>query len=254
MSQAKKTIETQYDEIAMLYDLLSEGDDGFLYFKHEAEKLLRNLPKTSRLIDCACGTGKHAVWMAKLGFDVSASDISEGMLKTAQANAKLDNQDIHFIHASWEKLPEKTNQKFNLAFIPGNSLSHITSLEMLARSLSAIKKTLQPDGKLFFDMRNWEKTFEEDLLTAQSFSINRNKIRYKVAYDWDIKGWNTPGIMSVEVQSSRQESKQQYLFDFFPFGYQQLYEALKEAGFIHIERKDSPDDDYYFVEALNPKS
>lgn len=245
----KNKVQKQYNDISELYDLLSEGDDGFLYFKHEAEKLLRDLPKTSRLIDCACGTGKHAVWMAKLGFNVSASDISEGMLKTAQANAKLDNQDIHFIHASWEKLPEKTNQKFNLAFIPGNSLSHITSLEMLERSLSAIKKTLRPDGKLFFDMRNWEKTFEEDLLTAQSFTINRNKIRYKVGYDWDIRGWNTLGTMIVDVQSSRQETKQQYLFDFFPFGYQQLCEALLQSGFIQIERKDSPDDDYYFVSA-----
>lgn len=245
----KAPVEIQYDEIADLYDILSAGDDGFMYFRHEAGKLLKDFPKTARLIDCACGTGKHAAWMASMGFEVYASDISEGMLERARNNVQKASQKAEFIHASWELLPEKTDKKFDVVFIPGNSISHVTSLEMLDNSFAAIKEIMLPEGKLLFDMRNWEKTFEEELLQTQRFTITRNRKKYDVGYAWDIKGWNKKSKMIVDIVAISEKDVREYVFDFFPLGYDQIYASLIHAGFENIEIGDSPDDDYYFVKA-----
>lgn len=50
-----------------------------------------------RLIDVGCGTGRHAVELAKRGFSVTGIDISPGMLQVARENAS--GLDIEFIEA-----------------------------------------------------------------------------------------------------------------------------------------------------------
>lgn len=43
--------------------------------------LVKSLPPSSRVLDCACGTGQLAVGLASLGLDVVATDASLGMVR-----------------------------------------------------------------------------------------------------------------------------------------------------------------------------
>lgn len=50
-------------------------------------RLLEGLPAGARVLDAACGTGRHAAWLAARGHDVVGVDASDAML--ARARAKL---------------------------------------------------------------------------------------------------------------------------------------------------------------------
>lgn len=240
-------IRSQYNDIAHLYDLLAEGDDGMIWFRHYLESSLKEIPKGSKVLDCSCGTGNHAIWLAKQGFEVYASDISEGMVEAAKVKAVKEGVDIRFFQASWEELPKKTTAIFELLVCPGNSLSHLKNLEMLDDAFMAFKKILKPGGSFFFDIRNWEKTYSDNTLEDQEFQVKGKDGFYDVWYRYDMPEWNQIGQMHVDISPAGKEDFHRYSFDFFPVAYQQFHDAAIKAGFEDIVRGFFPGEDYYYV-------
>jgi SAM-dependent methyltransferase len=50
-------------------------------------------------LDLACGEGQNAIWLASLGWDVTAVDFSEVAIAKARARAERDGVDVDFICA-----------------------------------------------------------------------------------------------------------------------------------------------------------
>lgn len=241
------SVQKQYNDIAFIYDLLSEGDDVMLYFRMYAEKEIAKLHQSAKILDCSCGTGDHAIWLARQGFEVFASDISEDMVARALDKAKAHNLLIRFFQSSWEELAKKTDQTFDLVVCPGNSIAHIEELASLTPTFRSIKKVLKPGASFFFDIRNWEKTFEEASLATQDFEVEKDTDIYHVRYSYNIKGWNTPCTMFVDIKKDGEDEHTHYPFHFLPLAYQHLHDALSEAGFSKIEKAYYPSEDYYFI-------
>jgi ubiquinone/menaquinone biosynthesis C-methylase UbiE len=242
-----KTIQTQYDDIAFIYDLLSEGDDGVLYFRMNIEKLTARLSPLAKILDCSCGTGDHAIWLSRQGFNVHASDISPGMIEEAAKKAARAGVLINFFESSWEELPQNTDDIYDLVVCPGNSMSHINDLSNLGPTFKAIRKILKPGGRFFFDIRNWEKTFSEASLTTQDFQVEGVNGLIDVHYSYEINGWNVPCTMNVDVRRPGESEYTCYPFHFFPISYEQMRDAMMAAGFEKVERDYYPGEDYYFA-------
>jgi SAM-dependent methyltransferase len=67
----------------------------------EVEFLLEllELPAGASILDIGCGTGRHAVELAKAGYPVTGLDISAGMLREAQAAADRAGVDLELVQA-----------------------------------------------------------------------------------------------------------------------------------------------------------
>lgn len=61
------------------------------------------LPPRSCLLDVGCGTGRHAVELAKRGYEVTGVDISSGMLAEAKNAAKQADVEVMWIQADAAK-------------------------------------------------------------------------------------------------------------------------------------------------------
>lgn len=53
----------------------------------------------SSILDMGCGTGRHALELAKRGYEVTGVDISEGMLEQARKKAEEANVSVRWIRA-----------------------------------------------------------------------------------------------------------------------------------------------------------
>ena len=93
-------IQKFYDNMASHYDKL------FLDWKattKEQAVLLQgifqkfNFGQTASILDCACGIGTQAIGLALLGYDVTASDISDGEIAEAKARAANKVNNTFFI-------------------------------------------------------------------------------------------------------------------------------------------------------------
>ena len=70
------------------------------------------LERDSKVLDLACGAGRHSILFAKNGFDVTAVDISDNLLNVARKTATELAVNINFIKSDLRQL--HLNEKFHL--------------------------------------------------------------------------------------------------------------------------------------------
>jgi SAM-dependent methyltransferase len=83
------------------YRYMAEEPVSGLPYEDEAAFYLEvlDLPAASRILDVGCGTGRHAVEMAKRGYAVTGLDFSAGMLAEAKKRALEAGVSVEWIHA-----------------------------------------------------------------------------------------------------------------------------------------------------------
>jgi SAM-dependent methyltransferase len=107
-------------------------------------------------LDLACGNGRNACYLAGLGFEVEAVDISDVVIDWLQQRV-----------AEW-KLPIQTSRMdLATASLPREKYQVVVNFLYLERRLfTAIKDTLLPGGLLFFE------TFTKDHLKISGNHVN----------------------------------------------------------------------------------
>jgi SAM-dependent methyltransferase len=100
--------------------------------------------KGKRLLDVGAGLGESSVYFALQGADVTAVDISPGMVDCAVALGKLHGVEIHGVVQSGEELDVPENH-FDLVYI-ANTIHHVTNKNSLFRQ---IWRALKPGGRFF---------------------------------------------------------------------------------------------------------
>lgn len=137
-----------------------------LYFERdekEAEafikKLINHLSPAagSRMLDVACGKGRHSKTLASLGYTVTGIDISFDSINYAKQFEK-DNLDF-FVHDM--RLPFWGNY-FDYAFNFFTSFGYFKTRREHDDAIRTIAKSLRPGGKLIIDYLNVH--FAEDHL------------------------------------------------------------------------------------------
>lgn len=71
-----------------------------------------NLPEEAKILDLACGKGRHSIYLNEIGFDVTGADLSENSIAEAK---KSENEKLHFVvHDMREPCHEKYDAILNL--------------------------------------------------------------------------------------------------------------------------------------------
>jgi 2-polyprenyl-3-methyl-5-hydroxy-6-metoxy-1,4-benzoquinol methylase len=146
------------------------------------------------VLDIACGTGRMALLIAQLGYEIFCIDQSEGMLrqfeKKLQAQPVEIQQRVHIHQVSMREF--RFNQKFK-TIICCDAFFHNLTVADEIESLANIASHLAPEGRFVFNLVN--PTCEFILNSAQSDSENfSERGRYPLA--------DTAHILVVE-QSNR---------------------------------------------------
>jgi SAM-dependent methyltransferase len=96
-----------------------------------------NLPEKAKVLDLACGKGRHSIYLNQLGFDVLGVDLSENSIAIATKNA---NDTLHFkVHDMRIPFEEKYDAIFNLFTSFGyfeNDADNLKTLASIRESLS----------------------------------------------------------------------------------------------------------------------
>ncbi|MBI2765302.1 MAG: class I SAM-dependent methyltransferase [Chloroflexi bacterium] len=94
---ARNQWEDFYDGHAPFYDrgVFTSHTAGEVEFLVE----VLGLTAGASVLDVGCGTGRHAIELARRGFRVTGVDLSSGMLLQAMRNAKAAGVEVEWVHA-----------------------------------------------------------------------------------------------------------------------------------------------------------
>jgi len=132
-----------------------------------------NLPEDARILDLACGKGRHSIYLNQLGFDVTGADLSENSIAEAK---KSENERLHFVvHDMRKPCSEQYDAILNLFTSFGyfeNDTDNLTTLK-------AIKESLTEYGFAVIDFMNVHQVInnlvpeEEKTVDGIDFKIKR---------------------------------------------------------------------------------
>ena len=123
-------------------------DDQFWWKKDDIEFWKNNFQLSSSILELAAGTGRLGVPLIKEGFDYQGLELSKEYCDFANNKLNCDNK--KFICADMRSFQLK--KKFDIIFIPFNSLLHLLSETDLKKTLKSIKKHMHIDSELFIDI------------------------------------------------------------------------------------------------------
>lgn len=109
-----------------------------------------NLPENGKILDLACGKGRHSVYLNKLGYDVTGVDLSPQSIKHAK---QFENSSLNFdVHDMTKPYPKKFDAVFNLF----TSFGYFETEECDLHTIKSIKSELNETGFGVIDFMNSE--------------------------------------------------------------------------------------------------
>lgn len=160
-----------------------------------------NLPDDAKILDLACGKGRHSIYLNELGYDVTGADLSENSIKEA---SKHSNDKLHFeVHDMRIPFEQKFDAIFNLFTSFGyfeNDADNLTTLK-------AIQESLTEYGFAVIDFMNVQHVIEnlvpEEVKTVDSidFHIKRYIIDNHIIKEIDFEDKGEKFHFTEKVQA-----------------------------------------------------
>lgn len=145
-----------FDEVALAYD---SSIDWEARLSREIPFMIESTGSIDqkRVLDLACGTGRHAIVLSKLGATVVGIDSSETMINQARKLAAEEHADVKFLIADMKEMHVLLRNKFDLVICLGNSLALLSNLDSLKEVISDIRDILVPGGRFIAQILNFEE-------------------------------------------------------------------------------------------------
>jgi len=147
----KQWYETLFENYGEKYDneSFAQGTIGECDF---IEKEI-NFNKTLKIIDIGCGTGRHAIELAKRGYSMTGIDLSESLLEKAREKAKQNGVRIDFLKHDARNLP--FDKQFDVAIMMcEGGFPLMETDEMNFEILKNVSQSLKKNAKFIFTTLN----------------------------------------------------------------------------------------------------
>ena len=205
-------------------------DDCVLFYKE-----ILSGKKYKDFLDCAVGTGQMLLPLAKMGYNVTGTDINQNMLNKANINFSQNKVSANFHVCDFRNLKDKLKYEYDCVLCSGNSIGHVKNedIETVIKSMDSV---LRPGGMLFIDSKNWEKVLRK----KQRFYLfnpairDRGRVNYIQIWDYNSDGSILFNYLIFEEIENKIVSKRQFYEFYYPFSIDLILDALKELRYLNI--------------------
>jgi len=147
---------SSFDSLSLVYDRSINWDARL---RRELPFILEALSESggNRVLDMACGSGRHSVALALEGADVIGFDSSASMIQAAKELVSKNGVTPKFMVADMTSLETVLKERFDLIVCLGNSLALVPSLLEANKLLSAVHSLLDSKGIFLAQILNFEQ-------------------------------------------------------------------------------------------------
>ncbi|MEM9075976.1 MAG: class I SAM-dependent methyltransferase [Bacteroidota bacterium] len=221
-------------------DLIYDGGiyDGMNTQLGDLEFYKKWMPKNrnASILELCCGTGRLTIPLAKEGYNITGLDFTSSMLEKAKAKAAKSGLEIPFIKGDMRTF--RLEERFDLIFIPFNSIHHLYTNEDMFLTLASVKKHLKNDGGFILDCFNPNIQYlveagKEEMQVAEYFTqdgrnvVVRQTMRYESSTQINRITWH------YYINGAFDSSQNLDMRLFYP---QELNSYLEQNGFSILHK------------------
>ncbi len=179
-----------------------------------------NLPDNAKILDLACGKGRHSIYLNHLGYDVTGADLSENSIAVAKEHS---NDTLHFdVHDMREPFKQKFDAIFNLF----TSFGYFENESDNLKTLKAICESLSEYGFGVIDFMNVNKVIE---------NIVPNEVKTVDGIDFHIKRFVVDNYIYKEIDFEDKGEKFHFTEKVKAFTLQDFEAMMEEAGIYLLD-------------------
>ena len=154
-----------------------------------------NLPEHAKILDLACGKGRHSMYLNALGYDVTGVDLSENSIEYAK---QFENETLRFqVHDMCEPI----NQKFDAVFNLFTSFGYFDKDENNLNTIKAIKEELNDYGFGVIDFMNSDHVIQN--LIPKEVKVIQN-------IKFNIQRYEKDGYIFKDIQFKHKGQEHQF--------------------------------------------
>lgn len=230
-----------YDQFSLDYDRFVNWEERLAFELPFIESQLEHLAdrgKPLEVLDAACGTGMHAIALARRGFAAVGADLSAPMIERARANAAAAGVTARFEAAGFGRLAAVFGSAaFDALLCLGNSLPHTQTRTELDAALADFAACLRPGGIVLIQNRNFDQVLAERgrWMEPQAHAENGTEWIFVRFYDFNPDGTITFNILTLRRDAGGAWVQQISATRLRPLIQDELFAALTAAGFADIQ-------------------
>ena len=207
--------------------------------------------RSASILDCACGIGTQAIGLASLGYDVTASDISEGEIAEAEKRAVARNVNIRFEKADFRALSDVFSGKFDIVIAMDNALPHMLTGSDLNSAVKSISERLNPGGLFVASIRDYDLLLKERPSYSAPYVHKTDKGQRVLFQTWDWVGDNYRFIQYI-IDDEETTEISRFECEYRAVKREELSKLLSENGFGDVRWSFPEESGFYqpFVTAV----
>lgn len=193
----------------------------------EAEDFLQVLmselqpPTDSRMLDLACGRGRHSIFLNKMGFNVTGVDLSPESIQDAKLHS---NPRLHFEVRDMRDAFELGTFDYILNLF--TSFGYFADTSENLKVLSHVREALKPSGRFILDFFNSE-TVIKNLVAAEEKELD--------GIHFNIRRFVEAGSIIKEIRITDGEERSQFRERVQALSYSDFEALIDQAG-LEIEQ------------------
>lgn len=192
------------------------------------------------ILDVSCGIGTQAIGLAMKGFDVTASDLSEGAILRAEKEAEKRGVSIDFSVADMRYVHEKNTSLFDLVISCDNSVPHLLSDEDILQAFRSFYSCTRPGGGCLISVRDYNAE-ERGQGIIKSYGIREvDNYKYFLFQVWDFNGdlYDLSFYIVEEDMKTMSVKTHKMCTRYYAVRCDRLEDLMKQAGFVSVKRLD----------------
>ena len=142
---------TVFGAYSRYYNLLYKDKDYAGEAEYIRGLITRHCPETRTVLDLGCGTGRHDLLLAQMGYEVTGVDQSEEMLAIAKSQPSTRHQEPRITFHQGDIRSIRLDRTFDVVISLFHVMSYQTTNGDLAAAFDTVRAHLKPGGVFIFD-------------------------------------------------------------------------------------------------------
>jgi ubiquinone/menaquinone biosynthesis C-methylase UbiE len=237
------TVKSFYNDLAQYYHLIYSNWDQSI--DNQGQRISAVIKKhwgktNNTVLDCTCGIGTQALGLARIGYSVTGSDLSDNAIKRARAEASKRKLKTGFSVADVRELWNHHQKTFDIVLSADNSLPHLLSDKEFKRGLAEMYRCTREGGGCVISVRDYEKDVSSGMhLLPYGVRMVKNH-KYIVFQVREFYNKDHYNVNLYFVKDSGTATCKTLVFRsrYYAISIRRIMDLMEMVGFVNIKRID----------------